>query len=69
MHQGDCGRAHPGVRDKLKIACLAVLYGMGAALLAMRIDKPTAVAAAWIPKPSQSLQDVLGISRSALSTT
>jgi DNA polymerase I len=39
---------HPGVRDKLKVACLAVLYGMGAVLLAMRIDKPAAVAAAWI---------------------
>ena len=25
-----------------------MLYGMGAALLAMRIEKPTAVAAAWI---------------------
>ncbi len=37
-----------GMRDKLKVACLAVLYGMGAVLLAMRIDKPTAVAAAWI---------------------
>ena len=39
---------HPGVRDRLKIASLAVLYGMGAMLLALRIDKPTAVAAAWI---------------------
>jgi DNA polymerase I len=44
---------HPGVRDKLKIASLATLYGMGAALLAMRIDKPTAVAAAWIRRHHQ----------------
>jgi DNA polymerase-1 len=39
---------HLGMRDRLKIASLAVLYGMGALLLAMRIDKPVAVAAAWI---------------------
>jgi DNA polymerase-1 len=37
-----------GVRDKLKIACLAMIYGMGPALLASRIDRPTAVAAGWI---------------------
>src|SRR5450759_2484659 len=30
------------------VACLAVLYGMGAALMAMRIEKPKAIAAAWI---------------------
>ena len=39
---------YPGVRDRLKIASLAVLYGMGAALLATRIEKPKAIAAAWI---------------------
>jgi DNA polymerase I len=39
---------YPGVRDRLKIASLATLYGMGAELLAMRINKPTAVAAGWI---------------------
>jgi DNA polymerase I len=44
---------YPGIRDRLKIACLAVLYGMGARLLAMRIDKPTAVAAAWIRRHHQ----------------
>jgi DNA polymerase-1 len=37
-----------GVRDKLKIACLAMIYGMGPALLASRIDRATAVAAGWI---------------------
>jgi DNA polymerase I len=39
---------HIGVRDRLKVASLATLYGMGAALLASRIDKPTPVAAGWI---------------------
>jgi hypothetical protein len=37
-----------GVRDRLKVASLGVLYGMGAAMLASRIDKPVAVAAGWI---------------------
>ncbi len=36
------------MRDRLKVACLAVLYGMGPALLALRIEKPRAIAAAWI---------------------
>jgi DNA polymerase I-like protein with 3'-5' exonuclease and polymerase domains len=36
------------VRDRLKIASLATLYGMGPALLAIRVEKPRAVAAAWI---------------------
>ena len=39
---------HPGVRDRLKIVCLATLYGMGPMLLSLRIDKPKAIAAAWI---------------------
>jgi hypothetical protein len=39
---------HLGVRDRLKIASLATIYGMGPPLLASRIDKPTAVAAGWI---------------------
>jgi DNA polymerase I len=49
----DCTKAiaehgYPGVRDKLKVACLATIYGMGPALLSTRIDKPIAVARAWI---------------------
>jgi DNA polymerase-1 len=39
---------YPGIRDRLKIASLATLYGMGPALLATRIEKPKAIAAAWI---------------------
>jgi DNA polymerase-1 len=39
---------YPGVRDRLKIACLATLYGMGPALMAIRVEKPKAVALAWI---------------------
>lgn len=39
---------YSGVRDRLKVVCLATLYGMGALLLSMRIDKPKAIAAAWI---------------------
>ena len=39
---------HVGVRDRLKVACLAMVYGMGAPLLAARIDKPTPIAAGWI---------------------
>jgi DNA polymerase family A len=38
----------PGVRDRLKVAGLATLYGMGPALMAMRIEKPRAIAAAWV---------------------
>jgi DNA polymerase I len=41
-------RGYPGIRDKLKVACLATIYGMGPALLSTRIDKPVAVARAWI---------------------
>ena len=37
-----------GVRDRLKIASLATLYGMGPPLMASRIEKSRAVAAAWI---------------------
>jgi DNA polymerase-1 len=37
-----------GVRDRLKIVCLATLYGMGPQLLSARIDKPKAIASAWI---------------------
>jgi DNA polymerase I len=39
---------HPGTRDRLKVASLATLYGMGPALMAMRIEKPKAIAAAWV---------------------
>lgn len=40
--------AHELIRDKLKIVCLATLYGMGPQLLSMRIEKPRPIAAAWI---------------------
>jgi DNA polymerase-1 len=36
------------IRDKLKIVCLATLYGMGPQLLSMRIEKPRPIASAWI---------------------
>lgn len=39
---------HPGVRDRLKVVSLATLYGMGALLLSLRIDKPRPIASAWI---------------------
>ena len=59
---------HPGVRDRLKIASLAVLYGMGALLLALRIDKPAAVAAAWI-RNHRRRYNIFWEFASALSTT
>jgi hypothetical protein len=39
---------HPGTRDALKVACLAILYGMGPELLAYRLNRPLAVARSWI---------------------
>jgi DNA polymerase-1 len=42
--------SHPGVRDRLKIASLATLYGMMDETMGLRIDKPRAVASAWIRK-------------------
>jgi len=39
---------HPGVRDQLKVACLAILYGMGPELLGQRMNRSKAVARALI---------------------
>ena len=39
---------HPGVRDQLKVACLAILYGMGPQLLGPRMNRSKAVARALI---------------------
>jgi DNA polymerase-1 len=39
---------HPGVRDQLKVACLAILYGMGPELLGPRMNRSKAVARALI---------------------
>jgi DNA polymerase I len=42
--KASAAKTHPGMRDRLKVACLAILYGMGPELLGPRMNQSKAVA-------------------------
>jgi hypothetical protein len=52
---------YPGIRDKLKVACLAMIYGMGPALLAVRIEKAKGDRSCLDQEASPAIQSVLGL--------